>query len=292
MAMLIEGRRADYDQLDERVRARFCYSCSSSGSEHDGDGAAADAASSCLSGLVHGFFEPPDEPESANRKENSSDDGGNNSDDDARLMEEAVRDLLNPFNKPDHQFRLHLYSQVVKASEALAWLRPSGSGYRRGVMARLRDLGYVAGICKSRWDGSGGLTAGNYEYIDIVIGSTEKDRYIVDLDFAAQFEIARATTEYEKLVSLLPRVMVCRAEETKQVVRIMAGAARRSLKSKNLSIPPWRKSRYMLAKWLGPYRRTIKPLPSSAGVAVAGGGKVCCRTIGFKTAPVATVRFD
>ena len=51
---------------------------------------------------------------------------------------------------------------------------------------------------RAQWESSGGgLTAGNYEYIDVLVNKkgdrADDERYIVDLDFAEQFEIARAT---------------------------------------------------------------------------------------------------
>ncbi|KAM0935817.1 hypothetical protein DsansV1_C27g0196851 [Dioscorea sansibarensis] len=144
-------------------------------------------------------------------------------------------------------------------------------------MGRLREWGYNAGVCTTRWESSGGLTAGSYEYVDVVVG--EKLRYIVDLDFKAEFEIARATTEYEKVVRELPKVMVAAPEELRRVVRVVAEAARRSMKSKGLHVPPWRKGRYVVAKWTGPYRRTVN---AGGGAVVRAGVEIIkCRAVGF-----------
>lgn len=280
MAMPIMGKRVSGLLDEELIRARDWHSiCSTgSGSEHEGE----DASSSSLSGLVCEFFEP-DEPNTAiddRRREDveRDDDGGIDN------VAEVLQNVLDPFRKSDKRLRLRLYSDVMKTSEALRWLRSSGSGYRRAVMARLREHGYNAGICKAKWEGSGALTAGNYEYVDIVVNN--KERYIVDLGFSAEFEIARPTEEYEKLTAVMPKVMVGRADEVKQVVRIMSEAARRSMKRRGLIVPPWRKSRYMVVKWLGPYRRTVNPLPTSSWASQAAGKReVKCRTVGFNAAP-------
>ncbi|CAI0426367.1 unnamed protein product [Linum tenue] len=148
-------------------------------------------------------------------------------------------------------------------------------------MSFLRESGHNAGICKTRWDSSGGLTGGTYEFIDVFLSPAAAwpKRYIVDLDFASQFEIARPTAQYQRVLDSLPRVFVGGIADLKRIVRAVSDAARRSLKSKGLSLPPWRKNRYMLNNWLGPYRRTINPVPASSFPSVIGGGQ--CRVVGF-----------
>lgn len=285
MAVFIRAKRVS-DPLDDRVKAqllsrdddrrRSTNGYASSGSEHDAD-------DSSLSMLVHAFFDLGDTEGGASDDVATTDDSG-----DGSLIAEAketIQDLLNP-SKTSDPLGFRLRSDVMKAANAFAELKSSKSAYSRAVMARLRELGHSAGICKARWESSGGLTAGSYEYIDIVVSDGKEERYIVDLDFAGQFEIARATAEYEKLKSSLPKVMLAKAEEVKRAVRIMAEAVKSSLKSRDLSVPPWRKRRYMMNKWFGPYRRTVNPLPSSAGVppAVAGRGDIQCRAVGFEPA--------
>ncbi|KAG1331549.1 hypothetical protein COCNU_02G015170 [Cocos nucifera] len=280
MAVYVRAKRVT-DPLDDKVKARirgddrFVTGYASSGSEHD-----------ALSGLVHAFLESdgPNSPGASSAA--AASDGGEESDyeDGDRSVEAAtnVKDLLDPSGKGD-LFRLRLLADVSEAAEALAELRWSGSGYRRAVMVRLREGGYNAGICKARWESSGRLTAGSYEYIDVVVDAAKEAeaRYIVDVGFAAEFEVARETEEYGRMVAALPRVMVALPEEVRQVVHIAAAAARRSLRRRRMHVPPWRKGRYMQAKWLGPYRRTVNPLPA-AGSAVAGAGEAKCRAVGFR----------
>ncbi|XP_008778742.1 uncharacterized protein LOC103698490 [Phoenix dactylifera] len=282
MAVYIRAKRVT-DPLDDKVKARirgddrFMTGYASSGSEHD-----------ALSGLVHAFLESggPSSP-TASAVAAASDDGEeSDSEDGDRSVEAAtkVKELLDPSGKGE-LFRLRLLAGVSEAAEAMAELRWSRSAYRRAVMVRLREGGYNAGICKARWESSGGLTAGSYEYIDVVVDAAEEvavARYIVDVGFAAEFEVARATEEYGRMVAALPRVMVARPEEVRQVVLIAAEAVRRSLRRRGMHVPPWRKGRYMLAKWLGPYRRTVNLIPAAAGAAVAGVGEAKCRAVGFR----------
>lgn len=278
MAVLIRAKKV-FDPLDARVRARLLgthhsrtHATSSSGSEHDA------VEPSCFCGLIHAFLQidEPDSSQTARAEVAASSCSCVKSD-----YDEMLRDLMSSSDG-----NLDLQSDVT---EVLAdqLISSSRSEQRREVMTKLRERGYNAGICTARWESSRGLTAGSYEYIDVMIsGKDNEERYIVDLDFSAQFEIARATTEYEKLVAMLPIVMIEKAEVVKRAVRIMAEAAKRSLKSMELSVPPWRKRRYMISKWFGPYRRSVNSLLSSAGVAaVAGKENVMCRAVGFGVAP-------
>ncbi|OAY82350.1 hypothetical protein ACMD2_17899 [Ananas comosus] len=297
-AAYIRPKRASAP-LDAAARARLrgdevaMGGYDSSGSEH-----------AALSGLIHAFFESEAgggdavdgaaaaSVAAATAVEDS--DGGEESDaedgDRAVKTAEEVRALLGAAGKGD-SFRIRLTADVSAAVEALAAFQRSRSAFCRAVMARLRECGYNAGLCKARWDGSKGIAAGNYEYIDVVAAATADDgvggrRYIIDVGFAAEFELARATEEYGRVAGALPAVAVARPEEVRRAVKAVAKAARRSLQSRGLSVPPWRKRRFMAAKWLGPYRRTTNPLPASAGaaavaVAAAGGGDVVCRAVGF-----------
>lgn len=138
------------------------------------------------------------------------------------------------------------------------------SSLRRFVMNSLRSSGYNAAVCKTRWEQTIGQPAGDYEFIDVVIeGSRFKnERFFVDINFRAQFEIARPTDDYNALLQRLPTLFVGRGEKLCGIIKIMCGATRKSLKERGMSLPPWRKYRYMQAKWLGAYKRTTNPTSS------------------------------
>ncbi|XP_010247442.1 PREDICTED: uncharacterized protein LOC104590465 [Nelumbo nucifera] len=280
MAVFVRTKRVT-DPLNDEVRNCLCgrdhrnTSYVSSGSEHEGDD------SPCLSDLVYGFLEDNAE---VRQQEDRSD-----SDHDFSGSErtDVIEDLENAMMVDGgDSFRLLLVSTVSKAVEMFSCLRPNKAAFRRQVMVYLRDSGYNAGICKTKWDSSGGVTAGSYEFIDVVrsegSASQQQQRYFVDVDFAGEFEIARPTAHYEKLLELLPRVYVGRSEQMRRIVRLMCDAAKRSLKSKGLHLPPWRKNRYMQAKWFGPYKRTVNQVPASAAFP-AGFEKFAaqCRSVGF-----------
>ncbi|OAY84441.1 hypothetical protein ACMD2_03891 [Ananas comosus] len=280
------------DPLDANVRARLrgeVTAYASSGSDHD--------SAPCLSGLVHAFLlqNPPsseddggdlEERERKEEEEEEEEEGEEDGGAADRAAAAAMRELLDPPAESD-PFRIRL---AAAAAAEEAWLRRGGRG---GGGARLEGPG---------------VSAGSYEYIDVVVAASaaEKNvkgssRYIVDAEVAAGLEVARATEGYGRVVGAVPALVVARAEAVGRAVRVAAAAARRSLRRQGLHVPPWRKPRYLLAKWLGPYRRTTNPWPSSSSSSSsssAAAAEVKCRAVGFfpagsggfRLAPVARTR--
>ncbi|KAJ6739342.1 IMPORT ATP-BINDING PROTEIN putative (DUF506)-RELATED [Salix koriyanagi] len=227
------------DPLDDKAKARLIgcqLRCSSSGSEHSAD----HDDSPCLSGLVHGFLEEED----SDFAHESSNGHGSDSErvdlviDCTDFVEDMIRSSSND------SYRNLLFFHVSKAMERFSCLRNQRPVLRRKVMSFLRELGHNAAICKTKWESSGGgLAAGSYEFIDVVLqlkSPSLQSRYVVDLDFASQFEIARPTSPYMKLLHHLPRVFVGKSEDLKTIVKSISDAARRSLKTGELYLPPWR----------------------------------------------------
>ncbi|CAA2989707.1 Hypothetical predicted protein [Olea europaea subsp. europaea] len=95
--------------------------------------------------------------------------------------------------------------------------------------AFLRDKGYNTAICKTKWEKSGGVTAENYEFIDVV--RSDSKRYFIDMDLASEFVIARPTNFYENLFQYLSRVYVGKTEDLKHILKVTIDVAKQSLKS-------------------------------------------------------------
>lgn len=273
MAVFVRSKRVT-DPLNDRVKACLCGEdyrknghVSSSGSEREADD------DSAFSNLIGGFF-----LEEYSENDSSSGPHTFESPEDSAVNgpchdpTDLLRSVLDP--SVNDRFRQKLSSYVSKAAERLASLKANRSSFRRALMTWLRDDGYNAGICKTKWESSGGLAGGSYEFIDVV-GSSGR-RYVVEVDLAAEFEIARPTEEYGRVQMVLPSVYVGPPEELKRIVRLVSDAARWSLKSRGLHLPPWRKNRYMQAKWLGPHRRSVGQIPTGIN-----RFSVKCRSVGF-----------
>ncbi|XP_048546159.1 uncharacterized protein LOC125525187 [Triticum urartu] len=149
----------------------------------------------------------------------------------------------------------------------------AGGGCRgctlRSVAARLRDAGYDSAVCRSRWARSAEFPAGEHSYVDVVVPtrSGRAVRVVVEPSFRAEFAMARGGAGYGALVAALPEAFVGRAEKLRAVVAAMCAAAKRCARESSLHMAPWRKRRYMEAKWLG----TPDRLLPAAGSPVAAG---------------------
>ena len=282
------------DPLDDKAKARLL------GDELGPGGCVCSGSGLC--GFVHGIFFSDDddaagdarEAEEKNLEVSDANEGWVHL---SSTLAAMVRDLVKP--AAEDPFRATLAAHVTAAVEKQAALRPDRGAFRRAVMSSLRDSGFNAGVCKARWESQGGLTGGSYEYIDVVVEEAHQNprRYVVDVHFGGEFEIARPTEEYERVAGQLPGVYVGKTEELRRLLRLLADAAKRSLQSRAMHVPPWRKGRYMQAKWLGAYGRITNPNPSAftalpalvSHQSIATGKEVNCRLVGFDAAPILAV---
>ncbi|KAL7589987.1 hypothetical protein Lser_V15G38915 [Lactuca serriola] len=294
--MAVRSKRVT-DPLDERVKDRIVgrdrvpdMVYSSSGSEHSGTGSEiGDGESSSdhsLSYLLHCFDEDGnedaingDELDEIHLQDNDLD---SDSDSNSDRMEAKCIEIISTLQSLNaDKFRNVLFANVVKAMDVFRSLRASTQILNRNMIYFLQKLGYNAAICKTKWESCGGLTAGNYEFIDVV-RSDSGIRYFIDLNFAGEFEIARPTNQFQRFSKKLPIVFVGKSADLKMIVKLMSDEIRRSLKSRGLLLPPWRKNRFMQNKWFGPYRRTLNCTAANVAIPVTHTKPaVKCSLIGF-----------
>ncbi|RLN00563.1 uncharacterized protein C2845_PM06G16530 [Panicum miliaceum] len=141
----------------------------------------------------------------------------------------------------------------------------------RFVAERLRDAAYNSAICRTKWCRTPEIPSGEHSYVDVVVPtrSGKAVRVVIEPGFRAEFEMARGGAEYRALVAALPEVFVGRSERLRAVVRVMCDAARQCARESGMHMAPWRKHRYMEAKWLGTPER-VAPGPGGAAAAAVG----------------------
>jgi len=117
------------------------------------------------------------------------------------------------------------------------------------------------------------MSPGEHNYVDVVVesknGKKGPTRVVIEPNFRAEFEMARANSEYNGLVSNLPEIFVGKAERLRTVIRIMCGAAKKCMKDNRMHMAPWRKHKYMQAKWLGTCEKITPGLLSPAAAVSA-----------------------
>ncbi|XP_031279189.1 uncharacterized protein LOC116137647 [Pistacia vera] len=229
--------------FDEVARARLCES---SGSEHSPESSTTDLSDLVKSFLerdgVGGGYEEEDERDQAET--------GNFWCDSEKI--ETLEGIFG--DKNDCEKQRILAETEFACRLAGDW---SSESFKRRLMTHLRDRGFDAGLCKSRWEKTGRYPAGSYEYVDVNINGASS-RYIVEVNLAAEFEIARPTDGYMSLLGVFPPIFVGKPEELKQIVRLMSAAVKESMKSVDMHVPPWRRNGYLQSKWFGSYKRTTK----------------------------------
>lgn len=80
-------------------------------------------------------------------------------------------------------------------------------------------------------------------------GDESKTRLIVDIDFKSQFEVARPTAAYMKLLGSVPSVFVGDTDKLNKVITLLCSAAKQSFRDNNIYMPPWRTITFMQAKY-------------------------------------------
>ncbi|XP_076902286.1 uncharacterized protein LOC143556994 [Bidens hawaiensis] len=274
------------DPLDDRVKDRI-VTYGSSGSEHSATASQTDddASFHSLSYLLNCFNEE-NQKDDVDEQFDEINSHNNDSDSESEELDAKTEEIVSTLRDMNTDtFRNVLFVNVTKAINVFNCLKPNATVLNRNVMLYLQKLGYNAAITKTKWQTTGGLTAGSYEFID-VIESTTLVRYFIDVNFSGEFQIARPTNNFRRFITVLPVIFVGKSTELKRIVKLMSDEIRRSLKSRRLLIPPWRKNRFMQNKWFGPYRRTVNytPVNVSSNLTVPVNqmtAGVKCSLIGF-----------
>ncbi|CAI9115644.1 OLC1v1016608C1 [Oldenlandia corymbosa var. corymbosa] len=110
---------------------------------------------------------------------------------------------------------------------------------------------YEASLCTTSWvtkTPSNKQCPSGYEYIEVMM--KKGVRLIVDIDFRSQFKLARPTPQYEDMLNSVPKIFVGTEMKLEKVITLMCSAGKKSLRERELHIPPWRKASYLHSKWL------------------------------------------
>lgn len=257
--------------FDEVVRVRPCDSWESESSTELSDADLSDLVNSFLEEERVGVEEEMVEDEGGDVERETDGDliGRRESYCSDSETKEALRSLLGDEASDDAVEKIRAETELACRHIGSG---SSSKGFKRRLMNRLRERGFDAGLCKSRWGKTNKRSIpGDYEYVDVNIVGT---RYVVEVFLAGEFEIARATKDYISLLEEFPPIFVGKQEELKQIVRIMSRAMKGSMKSVEMHVPPWRRNSYMQAKWFGSYKRTTSAAPprkeSERGAGFAG----------------------
>ncbi|XWS54170.1 hypothetical protein CRYUN_Cryun10bG0066600 [Craigia yunnanensis] len=106
---------------------------------------------------------------------------------------------------------------------------------QRELSICLQNIGFNCNICKSKWRSSHEIPSGEHTYLEVLDKSTPNKgevRVVIELNFRAEFEMARANEDYNKLIARLPELLVGKAERLKALIKILCSAAKKCMKEK------------------------------------------------------------
>ncbi|TYJ31768.1 hypothetical protein E1A91_A06G222500v1 [Gossypium mustelinum] len=232
-------------------------------------------------GMEFGFLEDGDDGDQIVGIHNDGDEDGDDDDDDDDERKESDGENKEEFWEIQHQVleatvcRISsLESRIrIAIKEALRYIKREtktvvcGCGGKsmaegcrvclmREVFRRLQTAGFNTAIYRSKWRSTSHIPSGEHSFLDVIENSSKGDvRIIIELNFRAEFEMARASEDYNRLVRRLPEVFVGKVERLNDVIKILCLAAKKCMKEKKMHMGPWRKQSYMQAKWLKPCER-------------------------------------
>ncbi|CAN6999538.1 hypothetical protein IGI04_019696 [Brassica rapa subsp. trilocularis] len=219
-------------------------------------------SSVCLAKMVQNFIEETNEKQAKCGRNRCNCFNGNNddssSDDDFDLFGCSTESFIG--DASDHLKSLVTCVSVAERNllaDAAKIVDKNRSVKRKEDLRKLLNEGllslhYDSSLCKSKWEKSPSFPAGEYEYIDVIVG---EERLLIDVDFRSEFDIARQTSGYKALLQSLPFIFVGKSDRLTQIVSLISEAAKQSLKKRGMHLPPWRKAEYMRSKWMSSYTR-------------------------------------
>ncbi|KAJ4965978.1 hypothetical protein NE237_017827 [Protea cynaroides] len=176
------------------------------------------------------------------------------------LLQEIIE--YNIFKGSKLQIKVKEALEEARETALCQCSKPSFDGcsrcLRRAVVGRLCHKGYNASLCTSEWKSTKKFPGGTHEYIDVILeglGHKKELRYVIELEFRAEFEMVKACDEYQELMNQLPESFVGKPEHLNAIVRVVCSAAKMSMKEMKIHMGPWRKRRFMQMKWSDPNQR-------------------------------------
>ncbi|KAI4324254.1 hypothetical protein L6164_023808 [Bauhinia variegata] len=174
-------------------------------------------------------------------------------------QETLLQEILERYNSTGSKLREEVgrIIEEAKASEFCSCIEPKYSSdcsncLRRQVVALLCGRGFKATLCLSQWKHTKKFPGGSHEYIALMASSFTREKqipFLIELELKEQFQIAKASKKYQKLIWWLPEFYIGKPEYLTAIVRVLCDAAKKSMKEKKIHMGPWRKTSFMQMKW-------------------------------------------
>lgn len=144
--------------------------------------------------------------------------------------------------------------QVTSDVEAFISRRP-GSSSLGDIAHALTAKGYICRERRATGGGEGSVCLHNLRHTCLVVilptpHDVGNNKFIVDATFVEQFEIAKPTDRYSRLLRCVPPVLVFPEDSICLLVQFLCVEMSSAFRAMGAVLPPWRKVDSMLSKWL------------------------------------------
>lgn len=143
------------------------------------------------------------------------------------------------------------------------------------LASTLRATGFDVKLCSALGGGSGGECLRNLRHTFLSVtaargnGLAAQQRFIIDLNFKDQFEIAQPTVRYGRLLAAVPSEFVGTEDRITLLVTFLCREIGLAFRERGNTLPPWRQADSMLSKWR-PRRSVERDVPSMPAASMFG----------------------
>lgn len=161
----------------------------------------------------------------------------------------SICDRLAVLTTPVGEFMTQLLRDVV----AYTWsVLEEESGPDIVVLAtKLANVGYMVTVRTAIGGGQACFRNLRHEFLSVEgAGDCQGLEFVVDPEFKQHFEIPHPSPLYQEILSSLPQAFVGTPGKLAPLVQLLCAEMANSFDVRGLTLPPWRRSKSMLTKWL------------------------------------------
>mmetsp|Transcript_5552 Transcript_5552/g.7501 ORF Transcript_5552/g.7501 Transcript_5552/m.7501 type:complete len:284 (-) Transcript_5552:292-1143(-) len=155
---------------------------------------------------------------------------------------------LSTSQEPSHRKGTEIVRKIVKSAAEENHAEPAT--LLISVVAEL-NLNQIPARCRhSAGKLTGMFSSSNHAYVEVLPGTSKpSERIIVEPFFREQFEVARPTESYLRILAALPQSFFGTQFQLSALVEFMSERMSESFREQGMGTPPWRQGGNMLTKW-------------------------------------------
>ncbi|XP_031111564.1 uncharacterized protein LOC116015595 [Ipomoea triloba] len=174
-------------------------------------------------------------------------------------QEALLQEILENYKLSGTKVREGIYKIIERVTTTnnccecpLPRLESCAKCLRLRAVNELRNKGFTATLCTSKWNQTEKKLGGRHEYIEVMVSTQGRKKQVplvIELNLRDEFKMGKSCEEYCRMVEQLPQVYIGKGEYLNAIVRAVCDAAKKSASEQRIHMGPWRKTNFMLMKW-------------------------------------------